>query len=54
MTKFEYKFEIGERIGEMEEMLNRLGSEGWEMVAALYPVANSSTAFWLKRPLDSK
>jgi hypothetical protein len=54
MKKFEYKFALGERIGEMEEMLNRLGSEGWEMVTALYPVGNSSTAFWLKRPLNSK
>jgi hypothetical protein len=52
MTRFEYKFELGKRIGEMEEMLNRLGSEGWEMVSA-YPIGedNSSTVFWLKRPL---
>jgi hypothetical protein len=61
MTKFEYKFELN--IGESftggdhrtEEELNKLGGEGWELVA-VSPCGkdNSYLGYWFKRPADSK
>ena len=57
MKTFEYKFELN--LGETEtpgdddrseEALNRLGSEGWELVAVSACGKNNSyTGFWFKR-----
>jgi hypothetical protein len=59
MTKFEYKFELG--VGEslsgkddqVEVALNKLGSEGWELVT-VSPCGkgNSYLGYWFKRPID--
>jgi len=61
MTKFEYKFELnlGEPIDDKpdttEEELNKLGQDGWELVA-VSPCGkeNSYLGYWFKRPIESK
>jgi hypothetical protein len=61
MTKFEYKYALN--IGEsftggdsyVEQELNKLGDEGWELVA-VSPCGkdNSYLGYWFKRPSNSK
>ena len=60
MTHFEYKFElnIGENspnasMTEIEPALNKLGKDGWELVA-VSPCGrdNAYTGYWFKRPLS--
>lgn len=61
MTKFEYKFELNLGVDDdgvvdnVEEELDKLGAEGWELIA-VSPCGkdNSYTGYWFMRPLNSK
>jgi hypothetical protein len=61
MKKFEYKWELNigvpfsDEDEHTEEELNRLGIEGWELVA-VSPCGkeNSWLGYWFKREIDSK
>jgi hypothetical protein len=54
LSAWEYKFEVNlgeERIGaNPEARLNRLGSEGWELVAVLVRDKTSNVVYYFKRP----
>jgi hypothetical protein len=61
VTRFEYKFQLD--IGSdppdgddhTEEALNRLGRDGWELVAVSQcGKGGTYLGFWFKRPISSK
>jgi hypothetical protein len=57
MQKWEFRVQFGDRDDYMrtEQELNRLGEEGWELVAIFSEerISETSICFWLKRPVQS-
>jgi len=61
MTKFQYRFELnlGKSFSHaeedrVEEELNDLGNQGWELVAvSSCGTENSYLGYWFKRPIEA-